>query len=107
MNKLFDILPEIKCAIKNVTYLTFGNNFNQSIKDSIPMNVTHLTFRNNFNQPIKDSIPMNITHLTFGFYFDQKIKDNISLSVKKITLSKNCNGDLEEIIARGVEIEKN
>jgi len=54
-----------------VTYLIFGNKFNQPIENSIPASVTHLTFGKKFNQPIKNNIPPSVTHLTlyrrFGF----------------------------------------
>jgi len=49
---------------------TFGDSYNQPIKDCIPWNVTHLTFGDSFNQSIKGCIPDNVTHLFFGNNFD-------------------------------------
>ncbi|QGR54202.1 fnip repeat-containing protein [Moumouvirus maliensis] len=39
-------------SIPNVTHLTFGHHFNQSIKGCIPNSVTHLTFEKWYNQSI-------------------------------------------------------
>ena len=41
---------------------------------SIPNSVTHLTFGDDFNQDIKNgAIPNSVTHLTFGYHFNQDI----------------------------------
>lgn len=78
----------------NITYLTFGRNFNQplsyldesnSIVNIIPPKITHLTFGDNFNQPLlyqipgmphipSSIIPDSVTHLIFGCNFNQPIE---------------------------------
>src|ERR1700722_15408620 len=65
----------------SVTHLTFGEEFNQNIKECIPSSVTYLKFGSNFNQDIKNCIPSSVTHLTFGEEFNQNIKDYIPSSV--------------------------
>ena len=59
---------------KCLTHLTFGDDFNQDIKDCIPISVTHLTFGYYFNQNIKDCIPISVTHLTFGYFLTKVLK---------------------------------
>ncbi len=44
---------------KNIIYLTFGFDFNQSIDNMIPNSVTHLTFGEYFNHLFKN--PSQIT----------------------------------------------
>jgi len=70
---------------KDITHLTFGRFFNETIKDSIPLSVTHLTFGTDFNQPINNYIPSSVTHLTFGWFFNQSI-DSISTSITHLVL---------------------
>jgi len=38
--------------------------------DHLPLNVTHLTFGARFNQSV-NHLPLNVTHLVFGKCFDQ------------------------------------
>ena len=91
--------------IPNISHVTFGNYFNQNIKDCIPASVTHLTFGYYFNQDIKDvssSIPMQLcvtyTHLTFGIYFNQNIKGCIPASVTHLTFGYYFNQDIKDCI---------
>jgi hypothetical protein len=58
----FNIKP--KKYPSNLTHLTLGHNFNQSI-DNLPNLITHLTLGYNFNQPI-DKLPNSITQLNLG-----------------------------------------
>jgi hypothetical protein len=70
--------PLNKYIPNSVTHITFGNWFNQSLKEGqIPNSVTHLTFGRNFNQPLKKGdIPNSVTHLTFGWY-NQEIEEGV------------------------------
>ncbi len=49
----------------SVTYLDFGSQFNQIIKNCIPSSVTHLKLGYTFDQPIENCIPPSVTHLKF------------------------------------------
>ena len=60
--------------------------------------IISLTFGDNFNQPINDSIPESVTHLTFGYYFNQPIKDSIPESVTHLTLSRKYPGEICQFI---------
>ena len=98
------IIGSINCLkyFDNLKSITFGSNFNQPIKDSIPGSVTHLTFGSDFNQPIKDSIPGSVTHLTFGWNFNQPIKDSIHGSVTHLTFGRNFNQPIKDSIPESV-----
>ena len=56
---------------QNITHLTFGSQFNQSV-DNLPKKLTHLIFGAYFNKPV-DNLPENLTHLTFRCDFDQTV----------------------------------
>jgi hypothetical protein len=84
---------------KNITYLTFGHDFNQPLLDiipssvtasairlGIPSNITHLTFGKRFNQSITGAIPASIIYLTFGYDFNQPILDAIPPNVTASTI---------------------
>ncbi|QGR53579.1 fnip repeat-containing protein [Moumouvirus maliensis] len=89
---------------KYVTYLTFGDNYNERIKPCffyfpkrkfkkiLPPGLTYLKFGWFFNQPIKKYIPNNVTHLIFGNNFNQPIGkiiiDDIAFSQKKRTIER-------------------
>ena len=74
-----------------IKHLSFIKNFKQitylSHDTNIPNNVTHLTFGDRFNQEIKDVIPNSVTHLTFGWKFNREIKDCIFRSRDFASLS--------------------
>ena len=111
---------EIHFFPKFIANLTFGDDFNQPIRNSIPESVimssnpsgstnmfipervTHLTFGDYFNQPIKDSIPESVTHLTFGMYFNQPIKYSIPKRVTHLTFGWRFNQPINDIISGSV-----
>src|ERR1700729_3602153 len=71
----FDEFHDEKTIIKMTNMLSkFKKIKNYHMKFRVSNVVTHLTFGDSFNQPIKDSIPNSITHLTFGFDFNLSIK---------------------------------
>lgn len=72
----------------NVTHITFGYHFNKSILGVIPNNVQHLTFGHKFNKPILNAIPKNVTHLTFDHKFNQSILNAIPDNVQHLTFGK-------------------
>jgi len=95
-----------------VRKLTFGTQFNQSIKDCIPFDVTHLTFGYCFNQPIKDCIPFGVTHLIFGSCFNKPINNCIPPSVKYLEFKGKYKHPIKksaitDIIIDGINIKKN
>jgi hypothetical protein len=69
---------------RNVTYLMFGEAFNQHIDGCIPNSVKHLKFGNSFNKSI-DSLPDSITHLKLGYNFNQYIL-KLPLNLTRLTL---------------------
>jgi len=87
---------------KKIKYLTFGENFNQSIKGCIPNSVTHLTFDWKFDQSIEGCIPNSVTHLTFGRNFDQPIEGCIPKSVTYLSFGRNFNQPIEVCIPNSV-----
>jgi len=87
-----------------LTHLTFGFLFNQPINECIPLGVTHLTFGYYFNQPINDCIPLGVTHLTFGSCFNKPIKDCIPSSVKYLEFKGNYGHPIENFIKRNINI---
>jgi hypothetical protein len=63
---LLSILSKLsqKDLLQNLTYLTFGDDFNQPV-DYLPPNLSHLTFGWYFNQPV-DHLPQKIKE--FGIW---------------------------------------
>ena len=62
---------------KKLRYLTFGSDFNKSIKDSIRSDAPCVCQNSVFCKNRICQIPLSVTHLTFGFSFNQSIKDSI------------------------------
>jgi len=92
-NQPFHCLPD------NITHITFGTLFNQSIDDSnLPKNLTHLTFFglfNNFNQSV-NNLPKSITHLTFGWHFNQKV-DNLPINITHLEFDNDFNQPVDNL----------
>lgn len=65
---LFISSTDVSKNPRNISHLTFGHNFNQSISPGlIPSPVTHLTFGTHFDQPMSpDLIPLSVRHLSVG-----------------------------------------
>ncbi len=76
-NKQIDLIYFI-----NLTDLTFGDDFNQSV-DNLPNGIIHLTFGRDFDKPV-DKLPNSITHLTFGYWFNQSV-DHLPNSITHLT----------------------
>jgi len=73
----------------NLTHLTFGYHFNQSIDLSKLVLLTHLSFDNFFNQPI-DDLPRSLTHLKLGWRFNQSL-DNLPESLTHLVYPSDSN----------------
>jgi hypothetical protein len=67
----FDEFNQKIYLLQNLTHLTLGFNFNQKI-DTLPKNLSHLTFGKKFNQKIVN-FPKNLTHIIFDEHFNQNI----------------------------------
>ena len=62
-----------RIPVDKITHLWYLDRFTNIMAYKLgkyPRCLTHLTFGDNFNQDIKDCIPASITHLTFGWYFN-------------------------------------
>ena len=59
---------------KKLQYLTFGEEFNEPIKNCILPSVTHLTFGPCFNQSIKKCIPSEARSVWLNLVFLQKTR---------------------------------
>lgn len=71
---------------KNITHLSFDNNFNGPIpsrattaesvvpQNFIPSTVIYINFGNKFNQPLTHIIPKSARCLIFGIFYDQSIE---------------------------------
>jgi hypothetical protein len=64
---------------QNLTHLTLGDGFNQSIgRYVLPPSLTHLTLGPGFNKSIgRYVLPPSLTHLRFGDGFDQFIGQDV------------------------------
>jgi hypothetical protein len=70
--------------IPNVTHLYFGNKFNQSIM--MPNKVIHLAFGDGFNKYF-NRIPESVTHLSVGYYFRFDYHIKIPKNIISLTYS--------------------
>ena len=85
---------------KSLTHLIFGKYFNQPLGDSLKylIHLTHLDFSHSmFNQPIDDSLKYlkNLTHLTSSYYFNQSI-NNLPNSLTHLTFGDGFNQSLSK-----------
>lgn len=96
----------VKYIPLSVTYLKFGDCFNQSIEGivsqsvtrlnlrwefshsikNIPKSVTHLTLYCRYDKLTMGDIPSSITHLKIGGRFDKNLKNNIPQSVTHLSI---------------------
>jgi len=99
------------CIPPFVTHLTFGDHFNQTIKDCLPRSITYLTFGYCFNQSmisitstgdIIQHIPNSVSRLKFSRCFDQLSKDAIPKSVTHLTFSECHHNSVFELIPESV-----
>jgi len=102
----------------SVTYLKFGDYFDQSIEGivspsvtqlklrwgfshsikNIPKSITHLTLYCRFDRLTMGDIPSTVTHLKIGGRFDQNIKNNIPPSVTHLNIGYNFFRSIENDI---------
>jgi hypothetical protein len=79
-NVIFQVHDYYKITFipQNIIQLTINSVFNAIFKNKLiclPKNLTHLTFGENFNKKV-DNLPKNLTHLTVGENFNKKV-DNL------------------------------
>ena len=78
-----------------IEVLTFGDNFNKPLNNSLDnlTNLKELTFRRSFDQPLDNSLNKltNLKELTLGRYFEQPLGDSLNKlkNLKKLTLKSN------------------
>ena len=86
-------------AIKNVSQLFFGNNFNQDISQVDFKNITTLGLGKNFNQDISKVDLSNISTLSIGFHSIQHIINICSNNnVRYLDIHSQINHDWLNVI---------
>ena len=90
--------------LPNLRTLTFGSNFNQSLRLSENQRLQSLTLGENFNQSWKDvHLPSTLQHLTFGYRFDQPL-DELPKELKSLRFGSLFNQSLEKVkLPEGLE----
>jgi hypothetical protein len=91
----FNIKP--KKYPSNLTHLTFGKKFNQSI-DNLPNSLTHLIFNSidgDFNQSM-DNLPESITHIILSKKYNKPL-DNLPLSLINLQTGYSYNYPLDNL----------
>jgi hypothetical protein len=73
--------------------LTFGEKFNQNIKDRIPIGVTNLTINNLF--AIDIHIPPSVIHLTIKYWYLPSTKNYIPTTIEYLVLGYYCGPCIE------------
>eukprot|EP01133_Synstelium_polycarpum_P015064 gene15064-17829_t len=74
------VLDELKRGAipAQVTHITLGDKFNQSIKGMLPQHITQVTFGDSFDVSLQaGDLPNGITHLSFGSKYDQPFERNV------------------------------
>lgn len=78
----------------NITFISFGGNFDQRVDFSEYKSLKYLDLGNNFNQCF--ILPPNLETLNLGYKFNQKLK-NIPNTLNSITFGYNYNQNIDHI----------
>jgi len=95
VNSIEDINSELFSKLTNLQWLTFDNEFNQPIGNSLSkfINLEQITFGYEFNQLIGNSLSklINLKQLKFGCEFNQPIGNSLSKLINLEQLTFGCN----------------
>lgn len=70
----------------NIKKIIFADDFNQKIKDFIPLSVTDITLGASYRQNLKDAIPRNVKRLTIDSELPDNIRKNIPTSITDLII---------------------
>ena len=110
INDLNEILL-ISFDILTLHYLTFGNGFNQPLRNSLDKLtlLQHLTFGKEFNQPLSNSLNKltSLQYLALGYNFNQPLElpsniKHLVLYCDNQNLINNIPNSIEELEFNGV-----